>query len=146
MSAYADTSFLVSYFGQDAKTLAAYAYAATWSQPPRIAWTVFGELEFNNAVRSLVFSGQLTPGNLRAMHARVDEDLRGGILATRALPAYRHYEMAEAISAQHTARVGGRTLDLLHVAAARVLGAREFLTFDARQRQLAILCGLRVLP
>jgi len=146
VSAYADTSFLVSYFGQDAKTLAAHAYAGAWVRPPRIAWTVFGELEFNNAVRSLVFSGQFTPGILPTLHARVSEDLRGGILATRALPADRHYEMAETISAQHTARVAVRTLDLLHVAAARVLGARDFLTFDSRQSQLATLCGLRVLP
>ena len=146
MSAYADTSFLLSYFGQDAKTLAAHGYAASWTQPPRLAWTLFGKLEFNNAARALVFAGKLNQRHLHAMNLRVREDLRGGILAERALPAYRHYEMSEVISSDHTVRLGARTLDLLHVAAARVLGARDFLTFDVRQRQLATLCGLQVLP
>ena len=146
MSAYADTSFLLSYFGQDVNTPVAHGYAGGWTEPPRIAWTLFGELEFNNAARALIFAGKLDQKRLRAMRLRVREDLRGGVLAVRALPAYRHYEMAEIISLAHTARLGARTLDLLHVAAARVLGARELLSFDGRQRQLATKCGLRVLP
>ena len=146
MSAYADTSFLLSYFGQDSNTLAAHRYASAWTQPPRLAWTPFGELEFSNAARALIFVGKLDADRLRAMQLRVREDLRGEVLTIKALPAERHYEMAESISLTHTARVGARTLDVLHIAAARVLGARELLSFDLRQRQLAALCGLRVQP
>ena len=146
MSAYADTSFLLSYFGQDVKTLVAHGYAGRWTQPPRIAWTPFGELEFNNAARALISAGKLDQTRLNAMRVRVREDLRGGVLAARELPASRHYETAEAISEAYTARLGARTLDLLHVAAARVLGAREFLSFDVRQRELAARCGLLVAP
>ena len=146
MRTYADTSFLLSYFGQDAKTPLAHKYAAGWTQPPRIAWTLFGELEFNNAARALVFVGKLDAGRLGAMQARVREDLRGGILTRKGLPADLHYRTAESISAAHTARLGGRTLDLLHIAAAQTLGAREFLSFDGRQCELATLCGLRIGP
>jgi predicted nucleic acid-binding protein len=39
-------------------------------------------------------------------------------------------------------RHGGRTLDLLHIACALVLGARQFLTFDAKQKLLARQAGL----
>ena len=144
MSAYADTSFLLSYFGQDSNTLAAHRNAGAWTQVPRLAWTTFGELEFCNAARTLIFAGKLDAERLRVIQPRVREDLRGEVLAIKALPADRHYEMAESISAIHTARVGARTLDVLHIAAARVLGARDLLSFDIRQRQLAMLCGLRL--
>ena len=146
MSVYADTSFLLSYFGQDSNTLPAHRYAAAWIQPPRIAWTPFGQLEFNNAARALIFSGKLDLTRWHAIQLRVKEDLRNGILTARALPVYRHYEAAENISSAHTVRNGARTLDVLHVAAASVLGAKEFLSFDLRQRQLAAHCGLKILP
>jgi predicted nucleic acid-binding protein len=146
VSAYADTSFLLSYFGQDAKTPLAHNYAAGWTEPPRIAWTAFGELEFRNAARGFVFSGKLDLAGLAAIEARVREDLRGDILTRRTLSADSHYRTAETISATHTIRLGVRTLDLLHVAAAQTLEAREFLSFDGRQREFALRCGLQVLP
>jgi len=37
-------------------------------------------------------------------------------------------------------------MDILHVAAARTLGATELLTFDTRQRAVAQAEGLRVKP
>jgi hypothetical protein len=36
-----------------------------------------------------------------------------------------------------TARLGARSLDVLHVAAALELGLRRFVTFDVRQQRLA---------
>ena len=145
MSVYADTSFLLSYFGQDAKTLSAHAHASAWTTPPRIDWTPFGELEFNNAARALIFSGKLRESVWRAMRVRVVEDLGNGVLSAQALPD-SFYATTEAISAAHTAKRGTRTLDVLHVAAATALGARTFLSFDSRQRLLAEHCDLRVLP
>jgi hypothetical protein len=47
---------------------------------------------------------------------------------------------------QQAGGIGCRTLDIIHVAAAIVIGAREFVTFDARQRAVAIQCGLAVKP
>ena len=41
---------------------------------------------------------------------------------------------------------GHRSLDVLHVATALHLGAREFLTFDANQRKLAAAEKLKVKP
>lgn len=51
---------------------------------------------------------------------------------------------AERLAHQYTESVGHRAMDILHVATALHLGAREFLTFDANQRQLAEAEGLRV--
>jgi len=47
---------------------------------------------------------------------------------------------------QFTAMTGVRTLDLLHVAQARVLGRTQFLSFDKRQRALGLAVGLTVIP
>lgn len=40
--------------------------------------------------------------------------------------------------------MGVRGMDLLHVGIARALGLKEFLTFDARQAQLAKAVGFKV--
>ena len=56
------------------------------------------------------------------------------------------FARAETISVRHTETGGHRAFDILHVATARELGAREFLSFDANQRRLAAAEGLTVLP
>ena len=48
------------------------------------------------------------------------------------------------LSEKHTVSNGNRAFDILHVAIALHLGAREFLTFDERQRRLAEAEGLTV--
>lgn len=56
------------------------------------------------------------------------------------------HRLAENLSQQHTVTGGHRSLDVLHVATARHLGAKEFLTFDSNQRKLAAVAKLKVKP
>jgi predicted nucleic acid-binding protein len=51
---------------------------------------------------------------------------------------------APRLSATHTLREGNRASDILHVAAALMLSAKHFLTFDAKQKKLAASEGLDV--
>src|SRR5262245_62657476 len=51
-------------------------------------------------------------------------------------------QRAADISREHTARLGCRSLDVLHLATGLQLGFRHFLTFDRRQQQLARAVGL----
>ncbi len=53
--------------------------------------------------------------------------------------------LSRVLSGQITAKGGHRTLDIFHVATAVHLGARRFLTFDARQQALARHAGLDLL-
>jgi predicted nucleic acid-binding protein len=46
---------------------------------------------------------------------------------------------------EHTATVGARALDVLHVASALTLGRTTFVTYDERQAALARATGMRVL-
>jgi predicted nucleic acid-binding protein len=54
------------------------------------------------------------------------------------------HRLAESLSDVHTRNGGHRLADLLHVATALHLGAREFLTFDANQKALAEAEGMTV--
>ena len=56
------------------------------------------------------------------------------------------HRLAENLSTRHTMAGGHRSFDVLHVATALHLGAREFLTFDANQRKLAAAEKLKVKP
>jgi predicted nucleic acid-binding protein len=139
---YADSSFLLSLLGNDGNTPAAHAWAAGLKSPPLIPWTAFGAFEFNNAARNLAFRRVIDTGILRKIQARLRQQLSNGMMETAPLPVYLHYQEAERLSRLHTVRNGSRSLDVLHVAAARVLGARTFLTFDGRQAAFSALAGL----
>ena len=56
------------------------------------------------------------------------------------------HRTAERLSATYTKAKGHRALDILHVATALHLAARDFLTFDSKQRRLAAMEGLQVKP
>ena len=56
------------------------------------------------------------------------------------------HRLAETLSKRHTMTGGHRSLDVLHVATALHLGARDFLTFDTNQRKLAAAEKLKVKP
>lgn len=53
------------------------------------------------------------------------------------------FAVATDLARTHIARLGTRTLDSLHVAAALELKAERFWTFDDRQKKLAKAVGLK---
>ena len=101
------------------------------------------ESEFVNAISSRVFRKQLLPWQVKDAHRAFREDAESGLLRIVPLPAAA-FEHALRIAAQHTAVLGTRCLDVLHIAAAITLKAETFFTFDKRQSQLAVAEGLRV--
>jgi hypothetical protein len=56
------------------------------------------------------------------------------------------YHAAAQWAALHSPRVGCRSLDVLQVTLAKKLNAKEFFTFDGRQKSLAGVLGLAVKP
>ncbi len=75
------------------------------------------------------------------MLAAVNGDLVSGFFRSTPVPAMV-YDDAFRLSRRHTAALGTLTLDILHVAAALVLGLPAIYTFDRRQAQLARAAGL----
>ena len=81
----------------------------------------------------------------RAAVADFETDVREGRLAIVDVLWRRTLDLAAELSTQHTAVLGTRTLDVLHVATAVTLEAKRFVSYDDRQAALAKAAGLRTL-
>jgi hypothetical protein len=141
---YADPSFLFSlYAWDDNSATAAGTFAKDQRRP--IFFTPWQRFELKNAVRlatgRLVRSGQpllFQPGNV---FKAIQEDLNAGRLQ-HVEPDWREaLRLADELSGTHTQAIGTASVDVWHVAAAVLLGAEIFWTFDEIQYSLASKCG-----
>jgi predicted nucleic acid-binding protein len=140
--AYADTGFLCSLYAADAHSGRAATRMKRQVLPLPFTWV--HQIEFRNALRLRVFRGELTAAERDASLNAMLADLSAGVLAAASPSLPDVMTEAERLSATHSERLGTRSLDILHVAGAIVLGAAEILTFDARQIALARAGGLKV--
>jgi predicted nucleic acid-binding protein len=140
LTTYLETSFLVSLYTPDANSAAAIAAMRAAAGP--FPLTPFGELELTDALELRVFRGEITPAQAKLSLADLAGDLARGVLHSVPAPP-SVYEEALRLARRHTASLGTRTLDILHVAAALKLGLKTLCTFDRRQAQLARAAGLR---
>ncbi|MFO1450350.1 MAG: PIN domain-containing protein [Opitutaceae bacterium] len=139
-----DTSFLFSLFGGDAHTAAARAWAMQTKQP--IAITALNRYELGNAIRFAAFRKVISQQDALASLAAFEADLKNGVLQSVSPDLAEIIKEATRLSESHTVAGGHRSFDILHVAAARVLKATLFLSFDANQRKLAGTAKLTVGP
>jgi predicted nucleic acid-binding protein len=142
MTAYADTGFLCSLYAPDAHTRRVVARMQRQALPLPLTW--LHQLEFRNALRLRVFRGEITPPQRDASLNALLADVAAGVLAGAAPPLADILTEAERLSALHTDTIGTRSLDVLHVSSALVLGLNELLSFDHRQLALAKAAGLKV--
>lgn len=144
MNHYADSSFLVSCYLVDANTPQASAYLSRMAAP--LAWTALHALEVRNAFELGVFRGLLTTADAKAAWANLENDLRTARVVRTTVKWPAVFRAAARLSERHSATIGTRSLDILHIAVAKSLSAAEFISFDTRQRALAIAAGLKVAP
>jgi len=122
--------------------------------PRAVAWTArctvpvhlspLAHYELGNALRFAEFRRVLKAGEAGRYWALFEAAVGQGRLVVATCNLADAVEDAKRLSATHTLRGGHRAFDILHVAVALQLGAREFLTFDANQKKLAVAEGLRV--
>lgn len=141
MRAYLDTSFLVSLYSPDANSAAA-ARAMHASKGESLISTLC-ELEAANALELRVFRKEISDAQARASATAFEKDLRDGVFQLHPLTD-EALEKARQLSRQHTAHLGIRTADLLHIAPALTLRADHLYTFDQQQRELAQRVGLKL--
>jgi predicted nucleic acid-binding protein len=144
MKYYADTGFLLSLHLPETTSAAAAAAMQQVSEPLPVPPLV--ALEFRNALRLAVFRKVITEADRAKAWTSFEQDIRSSLLEQTSIDDKAVNAEAVGLCDQFTATVGVRTLDLLHVAIARVLGRTEFLSFDKRQPALATATGLTVLP
>jgi predicted nucleic acid-binding protein len=139
LTAYLETSFLVSLYTLDANSASAVAHMRPGTGP--FPLTSFCELELTNAIELRVFRREITAAQAKLALGDLGTDVAGGVFHPIPTPT-SVYEEALRLARRHTALLGTRTLDILHVAAALKLGLRAICTFDRRQAQLARAAGL----
>jgi predicted nucleic acid-binding protein len=141
LKVYVDTSFLISLYSPDSNS--AQAAATMGSSRAEHLITSLGELEVVNALELRVFRRELTSLQAQASLKDFEKDLLAGVLRLRTL-SDQVFESARRLSRQTTARLGTRTADLLHVAAALDLGVGYLYSFDQQQRKLANAVRLKL--
>ena len=135
---------LVSYYVNDANS--ARAQVLIHATPGALAFTGLHRLEMRNALELGVFRRLLTAAQARATWKSIEQDFQAARLFPTPVNWVPVFRTAAQWVVRHTASVGCRSLDVLHVAAARKLAATEFLSSDGRQRSLAQLLGFVVKP
>ena len=138
---YLDSSLLVSLYCLDANSVA--AAGALQAAKAKLLITALGELETVNAFGLRVFRKEITASQADAARLTFEKDILAGVFLLRALPDAA-FERAKVLSRQQTPKLGTRTADLLHVAAAVELGAVSLFSFDLQQRKMAQAAGLKL--
>jgi predicted nucleic acid-binding protein len=150
MIAYPDTSFLCAFYRQQENSSLAAAHAATMKEPLHV--TAFLVYEFRQSLRFQVWRHSANPregitlAEAQVALNRLESDLADGLAVLTSCNFQDVFRRAEELSTRHTIASGHRSFDVLHVATALHLGAREFLTFDANQRRLAAAEKMKVKP
>ena len=148
MTAYPDTSFLCSSYREQDHTPLADEYREAMAEP--LHFTRLLEFEFLQSIELQVWlhAADRTKGYPRhqadQMIADWQADVASGLNLVTPCDMDAVLRLAATYSTQRTAKSGHRTLDVLHIATAVHLGAKEFLTFDIRQKKLARHAGLKV--
>jgi predicted nucleic acid-binding protein len=139
---YLDTSSLVALYYPEAKTGRLEAHLR--SRRSRLPFTWLHELELTNSLQLKVFRGEGTAAAVAATLGAVRSDVEAGAFFRPQIAWASVFDSALRLSAVYSRELGTRTLDLLHVAAASLLEAKEFITSDQRQSKLAKSEGLKV--
>ena len=105
--------------------------------------TTLGELEVVNAFGLRVFRKEVSAAQAQESITDFEKDLRDGVFRLGRLEE-PFFDRARQLSLQTTAKLGTRTADLLHVAAALELGADFLYSFDQHQRKLAQAVRLKL--
>ncbi len=107
-----------------------------WLTPLHVA-------EWTHAVEQQIFRGAASRTEIDLTHKRFTQHRASGLWVEATLPESA-WDVCAQLARRYAARLGLRTLDTLHVAAALELKAQRFWTFDDRQRKLASAVGLNV--
>jgi predicted nucleic acid-binding protein len=141
VTTYIDSSVLVAIYVPERFSNAARRTVRGVSQVP---FTQLHELELPNAFELLLGRGSISREECRAVHTQLQEDLESQRLGRVSLDLDHVFSSASDLSRTYSARFVTRSLDLLHVAAARVMRCSTFASADDRQLAVAKATGLKV--
>ena len=139
---YVDTSVMVKLYIKEKYSRAASGWLKLNNES--IPLTSFHELELINAIHLKQFRTEITPAETHLIMSRFEEHEKNGIYYRPPLSWPDIFINAIELSRKHSASIGSRALDIIHIASALLIGADRFLTLDDRQTRLATLAGLKL--
>ena len=140
---YLDTSALIKLYLLEPGSADVQGLISSQSDPLPV-WEL-QEMELTNALRLKVFWKEISEADAASQIAHFNRRQSSGFYY---MPEIGRSDLLDRYLqlTTHTPQLGCRTLDILHVAAAAVLGVSLFVTYDQRQAQLAALAGLNIHP
>ncbi len=144
MDAYFDSAIIVKLYVQEATSPDALRLIGSYTAPYLL--TQWQALEVKNPIRLKAFRAEISQEEMNQSVAAFELDIATGRWQRPTYTAVAVEQKAEELSTSHSLSLGCRTLDIIHVAAAVVISARDFITFDGRQGTLARRVGLMVKP
>jgi predicted nucleic acid-binding protein len=142
---YADSGFVVSLYLTTEGTSAQARKEVKRAGNPLVL-SPLSLLEIRNALNFGINRGEITSEQRDAVLAEINTQIETGFFRLVDASQSSIHAKAQELSDKHTRAVATRSLDLMHIAAALLSGARTFLTFDKRQAKAAAAEGLVVKP
>jgi predicted nucleic acid-binding protein len=138
---YLDTSAFLKLYIREAGSTSVQNYLTQQEDPLPLSEIL--EMEFTNALRLKVFWGDISQEQASEQLALFEKRKKRGFYY---YPVVHRSELMATFRelSESTAKLGCRTLDVLHVAYARIYGAENFVTFDAKQKKMALKSGFNV--
>ena len=141
MKAYFDTSFITKWYLPEADSAKALRIRSRFAPPA--ALTHLHRLELVTAWQLKLFRREIPAQLVEGAWSDLEQDIADGVWELPAYDLAEVFSRAESLSRQYSSKLGTRSLDVLHVAAALALDAPAFVTADTRQAKLAKAAGLR---
>lgn len=142
MNHYYDTGVLLKLYTEEPES----DRVREWVTPiaERLPFHAFHLSETISALQLKAYRGECGIDQSNRAIADIEEDRADGLLQNVRPDWDMVWEKCSQLAQSHAAATGCRTLDTLHVACARTLGFRRFVSTDERQRKLAQRAGLEV--
>jgi predicted nucleic acid-binding protein len=140
---YVDPSALLKLYLKEPESRAMAAWRGKIGDP--LVVTRHGRLELTNGIGLALYRGIITKETHEAALAALEDDFAQGRYKQTDVLWRATLDRARELSLEHTASLGCRSLDVLHVASAIELELKHFATFDTRQQQLARAARLKLI-
>ena len=141
MEIYLDTSLLAKIYVPEEDAAERTEFLKEYNRAIEINF--LQETELKNAFSLKFFRKEISLSELNYLTKKVGADIESGALIRVNVTWSLIFAEACNLSNKFTGKIGCRTMDILHVAAAYVNEAQYFLTGDLRQKKLAEKIGLK---
>jgi len=148
MRCFADTSFLCALYREQDNSVKADAFMKRLKGEVIVSSQVLWEFRQSTRFQVFRYHNDKTKGFSRLGAERMIEvlasNVKSGGLVLATVEWTDVHSIAETLSATYTMKGGHRAMDILHLATAKHLGLKHFLTFDSNQKRLAEAEGFKV--